>query len=66
MQDETQRIAYYPIQLTLDQGEADRLPGVRLVPGMPAEAFITTKSRTFLDYLVEPLSNRLGRAMREG
>ncbi|MFN8828337.1 MAG: HlyD family type I secretion periplasmic adaptor subunit [Labrys sp. (in: a-proteobacteria)] len=66
VQDETQRIAYYPIQLTLDQGEADRLPGVRLVPGMPAEAFITTKSRTFLDYLVEPLSNRLGRAMREG
>jgi HlyD family secretion protein len=65
VQDETQRIAYYPIQLTLEPGEADRLPGVRLVPGMPAEAFITTRSRTFLDYLIEPLSSRLGRALRE-
>jgi HlyD family secretion protein len=32
---------------------------------MPVEAFITTFQRTFFDYLWEPLSDRLRRAIRE-
>jgi hypothetical protein len=48
-------------------GELDRLPqGTKLVPGMPAEAFIQTQDRTILEYLLQPLTQQLGRVFREG
>ncbi|WP_082733647.1 HlyD family type I secretion periplasmic adaptor subunit [Polycladidibacter hongkongensis] len=34
-------------------------------PGMPAEIYITTRNRTFIDYLMEPLSDSMSRAFRE-
>ena len=33
---------YYPVRITIDGGEIERLNGQRLVPGMPVEAFIRT------------------------
>jgi HlyD family secretion protein len=37
----------------------------KLVPGMPAEAFISTHERTALSYLLKPLSDQVTRAFRE-
>lgn len=37
----------------------------RIYPGMPVELVIVAGHRTVLSYLFEPLSRRLGRAMRE-
>ena len=38
---------------------------VRLMPGMPVEAFIQTGDRTVMSYLVKPLFDQLTRAFRE-
>jgi multidrug efflux pump subunit AcrA (membrane-fusion protein) len=34
-------------------------------PGMPLEAFIQTRARTVLSYLVKPLYDQAAHAMRE-
>ena len=45
--------SYYRAQVRLRDGELDRLPqGLKLVPGMPVEAFIRTGDRTPLEYLL--------------
>jgi HlyD family secretion protein len=45
--------------------EAERLQGLVLVPGMPAEVFIRTGARTPLGYLLKPLTDTFSRAWRE-
>jgi HlyD family secretion protein len=39
--------------------------GIKLVPGMPVEAFIATGERTALSYLVKPIADQFARAFRE-
>ena len=46
------------------EGMAD-LGDLILLPGMPAEVFISTGSRTMLEYLFKPFSNALARSFRE-
>ncbi|MBM7044796.1 MULTISPECIES: HlyD family type I secretion periplasmic adaptor subunit [Rhizobium] len=65
VQDTASRVSYYPVRVHLLPGEIRRLNDTQVVPGMPVEAFITTSQRTFFDYLWEPLSDRLRRAIRE-
>ena len=43
----------------------DDLGDLVLMPGMPAEVFITTGERTFLQYLFKPFSNAVARSFRE-
>lgn len=42
-----------------------QLKGMRLVPGMPAEVFITTQERTAVSYLAKPFTDQMNRAFRE-
>ena len=42
-----------------------RLGDVKLVPGMPVEAFIQTGDRTVMSYLIKPLHDQLMRMFRE-
>ncbi len=46
------------------EGMAD-LGDLALLPGMPAEVFIATGSRTFLQYVFKPFSNALARSFTE-
>jgi len=46
-------------------GEVARLGNVKLVPGMPVEAFVKTGDRTVMSYLMKPLSDQIVRAFRE-
>jgi HlyD family secretion protein len=39
---------------------------VELRPGMPAEVFIETGSRSLLSYITKPLRDQLARAFRDG
>jgi len=55
---------YYPVRISLLQGEAERLGESKLAPGMPVESFIQTGSRTVFSYLTKPLSDYLMRAFR--
>jgi HlyD family secretion protein len=56
---------YYQVRIALRGGELARLNGLRLVPGMPAEAFIRTSDRSMLSYLFKPLTDQARRAFRE-
>ena len=64
-QDPATHVSYYPVELRLDPGALDTLDKVQLVPGMPLEVFITTSSRTFAQYLWQPIRDRVSRAIRE-
>ena len=58
--------SYYTIRIAHDRAEeVARLGDVRLVPGMPVEAFVQTGDRTVMSYLVKPLRDQLSRAFRE-
>lgn len=64
--DENTGISYYAAEIVLNEGEATRLEGETLLPGMPVEAFIRTEDRTPMAYLLRPLSDYFNRAFREG
>ena len=57
--------AYYVVRVSLSKEEVERLGDLKLVPGMPAEAFIQTYARTPLQYLIKPLTDQMARAFRE-
>jgi HlyD family secretion protein len=57
--------SYYTIRISMPSSEVARLGDVRLIPGMPVEAFVQTGERTMLSYLAKPLSDQLMRAFRE-
>lgn len=65
MVDEATRQSYYQARVAINPESLEDLEGLELVPGMPAEVFITTGSRTFLQYLLKPLSNSIARAFNE-
>jgi HlyD family secretion protein len=57
--------SYYTIRVSMPPEEIARLGDVKLIPGMPVEAFVQTGERTLLSYLMKPLSDQLMRAFRE-
>ena len=57
--------SYYTIRVSMSPEELARLGEAKLIPGMPAEAFVQTGDRTMLSYLIKPLSDQLMRAFRE-
>jgi HlyD family secretion protein len=57
---------FYVIRLELLAGELDKLGIEALRPGMPAEVFLRTGARTPLEFLLQPLSDQINRAFREG
>lgn len=57
--------AYYTALVRLPPSELDKLEGLQLLPGMPAEVLINTGSRSLLDYMLNPLTRTFRRAMRE-
>lgn len=57
---------YFNADLRIPVGELKKLPdGVKLSPGMPAQAMITTGRRTILGYVLGPITDTLRTAMRE-
>jgi HlyD family secretion protein len=58
--------SYYTIRVSMPLEEVARLgENVKLIPGMPVEAFVQTGDRTMLSYLMKPLSDQLMRSFRE-
>ncbi|MGA2291988.1 HlyD family type I secretion periplasmic adaptor subunit [Bradyrhizobium sp.] len=57
--------SYYTIRVSMPPQEVARLGEVKLIPGMPVEAFVQTGDRTMLSYLIKPLHDQLMRAFRE-
>lgn len=57
---------YYSAKVQIDVEKMKELdPEVQLTPGMPAEAYIATIERTFLEYVLQPFSFLVERGLRE-
>ncbi len=56
---------YYQVKVLIDRKEMDKAKNVVLVPGMTAEVFIITGTRTFLEYLTDPIAKSFRHAFRE-
>ncbi|MGE3528177.1 MAG: HlyD family type I secretion periplasmic adaptor subunit [Methyloceanibacter sp.] len=64
-EDERTGQSYYTVDIAIRPEEVARLGQLKLVPGMPVEAFIKTEDRTVMSYLVKPLGDQIARAFRE-
>lgn len=56
---------YYNVRISMPPSEIERLNGLKLVPGMPVDAFIRTGDRTMLSYLFKPLADQAKLAFRQ-
>jgi len=57
---------YFSVKVEIPQEELDRLPKkLTLIPGMPAESFMQTQSRSVLSYVLKPATDAMRRAARE-
>src|SRR5215475_2246132 len=65
IQDQKSGATYYLVRIATSIEEIARLEGLKLLPGMPVEAFIQTGARTVLSYLIKPLHDQILKAFRE-
>ncbi|GAT75970.1 alkaline protease secretion protein AprE [Ehrlichia ruminantium] len=62
---EANGMRYYKIQVIIPKEQSKKLKNLRLYPGMPAEVFIITQSRTLLNYLFTPITSTFEKAFNE-
>jgi len=65
--DEQNQISYYLARVEVAKEGLEQLEkqGLVLLPGMPAEVLINTGDRTFLQYLMQPISSFFARSLIE-
>lgn len=64
--DERSGQPYYVTRIRVEQEALDRINyDVKLYPGMPADVFIVKGERTFLQYMISPITDSLHRAFKE-
>lgn len=57
---------YYPTHIQVSKDALKKLgKTIKLFPGMPVTAFIQTRERTFMDFILEPVVDNMRRAFRE-
>jgi HlyD family secretion protein len=64
-QDQKTSAYFYTPRVSVSEDELAKLGQVKLVPGMPVEAFIRTGDRSVMSYLTRPLADQIARAFRE-
>lgn len=64
-QDQKTGASYYAVRIEISVEQFARLEGLKLVAGMPVEAFIQSDERTVMSYLVKPLKDQIVKAFRE-
>ncbi|TCO70513.1 HlyD family type I secretion periplasmic adaptor subunit [Rhodovulum euryhalinum] len=65
LQDDATQQTFYEAVILPDTSVLAELPGVELLPGLPVEAFLKTRDRTPLSYLIRPIAVYFDRAFRE-
>jgi HlyD family secretion protein len=63
--DQQTNAPYFTVRIVLSEEEVHRLGALQLVPGMPAEVFMQTGSRTMMSYLLKPITEQMQRAFVE-
>jgi HlyD family secretion protein len=64
-QDQKSGTYFYTVRIAVPDAEIARLEGLKLIPGMPVEAFMQTSQRKAISYLVQPIRDQIMRAFRE-
>jgi HlyD family secretion protein len=64
-QDQKSGAYYYTVRIGVPETEIARLKTMKLVPGMPVEAFLQANSRSVMSYLARPLYDQAARTFRE-
>lgn len=63
--DEKTQTFYYFADIALIDGQLKKLGGVKLIPGMPVEAFIRTDERSPASYVIKPIEDFFTKAFRD-
>jgi HlyD family secretion protein len=63
--DQQTNAPFFSVRVTLPDDERRRLADQQLVPGMPAEVFMQTGSRTMVSYIFKPIAEQMRRAFVE-
>jgi HlyD family secretion protein len=63
--DERTGVPRYVARIRMEKDQLARL-GSAIRPGMPVEAFISTRDRSLLSYLTKPLTDQIARSFTEG
>lgn len=63
--DQRSGTSFYTARISIPEAELARLGNLKLLPGMPVEAFLETDDRPVLSYLIKPLQDQMNRALRE-
>lgn len=63
--DEKTQTFYYFADIQLIDGQLKKLGGVKLMPGMPVEAFIRTDERSPASYVIKPIEDFFTKAFRD-
>ena len=65
IEDKEARTQSYLVRVRIPKSEIAKLEDKRLIPGMPADLFMETGSRSPLSFLLKPLSDQVARANKE-
>ena len=63
--DQNTGATFYQARVEVTPEGMQELGDLTLLPGMPADVFIATGSRTMMQYLMKPISNALARSFIE-
>jgi HlyD family secretion protein len=63
--DQKSGASFYTLRIGLPPDQLAHLAGLKLVPGVPVEAFIQTDERTAMSFLIKPLQDQIAKAFRE-
>lgn len=64
--DQVTGMPYYSVKIEIPTDELARLPeSLTLLPGMPAESFMQTESRSVLSYILKPATDAMDHTFRE-
>lgn len=58
-------MGYYRARVVVSADELKKLGNETIRPGMPADVIMKTGERTFLEYLVKPLTDRMATSLKE-
>jgi protease secretion system membrane fusion protein len=56
---------YYVLRSSVSEVAMEKLNGLVIKPGMPAQMFVRTGERSLMNYLFKPLLDRAGSALTE-
>lgn len=65
LQSKDGKAEYYLVRISVSKDELQKLNNKKIFPGLPAQVIIKGEDRTFVEYIMKPLMDRLYFALRE-